>query len=159
MTSLSSGAAKPKEVGYDVSNALKIANQEKDKNHAASISPKYTPFFGPIKRNKFKIMASIAPEESSSNQKVILYKNTNVFNFQVFFKSQAPELPVKICDLMTFCLIMLYLIAIFNGFFAKASKAQDQIKDPVNAFPGPSECGLIQDVYPHFYMKNVPSTM
>ena len=55
---------------------------------------------------------------------------------------------------------MLYLIAIFNGFFAKAYKAQDHIKDPGNTqLNGPNEWGLIQDVNPYFYMENVPSTM
>ena len=51
---------------------LKSLTIKTKQNHAGSISHKYIPFFGAIKRNKSKIMASTAPEESSSNQKVIL---------------------------------------------------------------------------------------
>ena len=90
-TSLSSGAAMPEEVRHDVLNALKDGKAQKVVFIRDQLLTKIIPFFDPIKRNKFKTMASTASEQKliASNQKVIQYKATSGFIFQIFVKSQV----------------------------------------------------------------------
>ena len=127
-TTLSLGAAMPEEVRHDVLNSLKDGKAKKEVFIRDRLLTKTIPFFDPIKRNKFKLMASTAPEQKliASNQKVI------------FVKSQVLGLQVSISDLMTYPLTLTpYSMATIDGFFAKTNKAQEMnylIKDAVNAY-------------------------
>ena len=73
----------------------------------------------------------------ASNQKVIQYKATSGFIFQIFVKSLVLGLQVSISDLMTYPLTLTpYTMATIDGFFAKPNKAQGMnylIKDADNA--------------------------
>ena len=166
LTSLSSGAAMPKEVRYDVLNALKNGKTQKDKFIRDRLQTKKVIFFEPIKRNRFKTMSSTTPKRKlvASNQKVIQYKATSGFIFQIFIKSQQLKSQISISDLMTYPLTLTpYSISTIDGFFAKNNKAKGMnhmIQDAENAqLPSPSQCALIQDGNSSFYMSDVPRTM
>ena len=68
LTSLSSGAAMPEEVRHDVLNALKNSKAQKEVFIRDRLLTKTVTVFDPIKRNKFKMMASTAPEKSLSHR-------------------------------------------------------------------------------------------
>lgn len=76
---------------------------------------KRSPFFEPIKRNKFKTMSSTSPKRKlvASNQKVIQYKAISWFIFQIFIKSQ----------LLTWCAIpWLWILIPFQQLMASLQK-------------------------------------
>ena len=68
LTSLSSGAAIPEEVRHGVLNAITNGKTQKEVLIRDRLLTKTVPFFDPIKRNKFKTMASTTPEKSLSHR-------------------------------------------------------------------------------------------
>ena len=104
LTSLSSGAAMPEDVRYDVLNALKNGQTQKQQFISTRLIGKEFSFFKPIKRNKFKNMSSITPKRQlvASNKKVIQYKATSGFIFQIFIKSQLLRSQISISELMSY---------------------------------------------------------
>jgi len=136
----------PEEVRHDVLNALKNGKAQKEVFIRDRLLTKTVPFSDPIKRNKFKTMASTAFEEKkliASNHKVIQYKATSGLISQIVVKSQILGLQVSISDLITYPLTLTpHSMATINGFFAKTNKAQGMnylIKDVDNA------CALLHD--------------
>ncbi|CAJ1079900.1 hypothetical protein XNOV1_A042672 [Xyrichtys novacula] len=156
----------PEDVRYDVLNALKNGQTQKEKFICNLLIGKEVPFFEPIKRNKFKALSSTTPKRQlvASNQKVIQYKATSGFIFQIFIKSQLLWSQINISELMSYPLTVTpYSISTVDGIFAKNNKAQGMnlmIKDAENVeLPSASQCGLVVDGNATFYMSNVPQTV
>ena len=163
LISLSSGATVAEDVRSDVLKALQKGKFQKEEFISSRLQTTNIPFFDPIKRNKFKTMSSATPKKTlvASNKKVIQYKCTSGFIFQVFIKSNELKSRISISDLMSYPLTLTpYSISTIDGFFAKTNKAKAMsyiIKDIANEkLPSPSECALIQDGNASFYMSNVP---
>ncbi|CAJ1061367.1 hypothetical protein XNOV1_A031607 [Xyrichtys novacula] len=94
-------------------------------------------------------MSSTTPKRQlvASNQKVIQYKATSGFIFQIFIKSKLLPSQISISELMSCPLTVTpYSISTVAGFFAKNNKAQGMnlmIKDAENVeLPAASQCGL-----------------
>ena len=68
LTSLSSGSAMQEEVRHGVLNALKNGKAQKEVFIRDRLITKTVPFVYPIKGNKFKTLASSAPEKTLSHR-------------------------------------------------------------------------------------------
>ena len=90
--------------------------------------------------------------QRQSNQKVIQYKATSGFIFQIVVKSQVLGLQVSISVLITYPLTLTpYSVATIDGI--------TYVDNACALLPDLNECALIQDGNSSFYMTDVPRTM
>lgn len=127
LTSLNSGAAMPEEVHFDVLNALKNGKTQKEVFIHDRLQTNKVLFFEPIKRNRFMTMSSTTPKRKlvASNQKVIQYKATSGFIFQIFIKQQLKS-QISISDLMTYLLTLDTILHLNNRWLFRKSQQSKQ---------------------------------
>jgi hypothetical protein len=124
---LSSGAPVPADVEFDVLNAEKIGQKEKEKFVNERLSGKgKKDFFDKLQKPKLKTMANMNKKLklTSTQGQVIQYQEQANIAFQILVKSQLLSTPISIDELMTFCLSPVpHSLGTPDGFMAKTNKA------------------------------------
>ena len=148
---LSSGSAAPVDIENDVLNAEKIGCDCKEdfiKNRLELGKD----FFEGIKRNALKTLAHMDKKVkvTTTQKKVIEYKEQGNVAMFLLFKSQQLGNPIKFEVLMSFCITPLpYSIATTDGQLAKTNKAKGMnhmLKEEEDAdLPPAEETLIVQD--------------
>jgi hypothetical protein len=126
---LSSGSPVPQDIEHDVLIAEEAGRMEKEKfvqERLQKVGNEEKDFFDKVSKLKLKTMekSSKKLKLTSSQGKVIQYKEQGDIAFQILVKSQLQPQPISIDELMTYCITPVpHSLGTPDGYMAKTNKA------------------------------------
>ena len=161
---LSSGAAASAYIAHDVLRAEKAGKEAKDDFILRRLKNDKD-FFQPVKRLNLKTLADMNKtlKVTTSQQKLLQYKQQGNIAFQLFIKSQSQGLQLDLKELMTYPLTPVpYSTATADGFLTKTDKSKSMhhlTKDVADAdIPSPTDTVCVLDGNAYFYyLKEIPN--